>query len=83
MGQEDDGTPGSRSSSRKRKQSSGTHENGAATPSKQPRLTAKGMSKVAVAKAHAAWVEKFEEGKCSAEHCIAKLKTLMNKYHPI
>jgi len=85
-GHEEEGgdTPGSRSGSCKRKQqASHTHEEEAATPSKQPRLAAKGMSKVAVAKAHATWVEKYEAGKCSAEHCIAKLKALMNKYHPI
>ena len=76
-------TPGSRTGSRKRSQAPLGNEPG--TPSKQSRLTGtvKGMSKVSVAKAHATWIEKYEEGKCSAEHCISKLKTLMNKYHPV
>ena len=51
----------------------------ASTPSKRP----KAMSKVAVAKSHASWIDKYEAGKCSPEHCIAKLKALMSKYHAL
>ena len=68
---------------RKRDQSDADTADEASPPRKQPRAAPRTMSKVAMAKAHATWVEKFEEGKCSAEVCISKLKALMSKYHPL
>ena len=43
----------------------------------------KTMSKAAYVKASTRWIKRYEEGKCSAEHCISKLKALLNKYCPL
>ena len=70
----------SASRTRKRAQRPVKEEEKEHRPAKRP---ARGMSKVAFAKAHTTWIEKYEAGKCSAEVCIEKLKGVMGKYHPM
>ena len=40
------------------------------------------MSKNSYAKAGRTWIDKYKDGKCSAEVCISKLETLMDKFSP-
>jgi hypothetical protein len=82
--QESEETPGTASSSRMRKRSQrevkDDEEDEHQPAAKRP---PRSMSKVAFAKAHTTWIEKYESGKCSAEVCIEKLKAVMSKFHPV
>ena len=42
-----------------------------------------GMSKAAYTKAGRAWIDKYNDGKCSAEKCVKKLEALLDKFSPM
>ena len=78
-GPSDPHTPEGRNRARKRPQSDAPAE-AQGSPAKRPASAV--MSKHAYAKAGRLWIDKFEDGKCSAEHAISKLKALLDKFSP-